>query len=286
VKTLPLIFLLIALSTIILPSTMISIYSTRYEKEPHNFSIINDIVDTPAGKGTSYGFSVPSDATDVRLVGRYESHGGLIEQINVYVAAADSCPQDDLINCDTYYLQQKKAIANVNLSLPSGKEYYLIFYNDALFESKQTEVNFDLYYDLLVPIEDEPQKEPQGNNGCLIATATFGSELAPQVQLLREIRDKTLLQTNSGSLFMTSFNSLYYSFSPTIADWERQSPVFKEVVKTTIMPMLSTLSILNYVDINSEQEMLGYGIGIILLNLGMYFVAPAIVILKIKSRFS
>jgi len=57
-----------------------------------------------------------------------------------------------------------------------------------------------------------------GGGGCLIATATFGSELAPQVQQLRELRDNTLLQTNSGSAFMESFNQFYYSFSPTIAD--------------------------------------------------------------------
>ena len=120
-------------------------------------------------------------------------------------------------------------------------------------------------------------------NGCLIATAAFGSELAPQVQLLREVRDNVLFSTSSGTSFMTGFNSIYYSFSPTVADWERNNPVFKEVVKTAITPMLSTLSILNYVDINSEQEMLGYGIGIILLNIGMYFVAPVIVIVKLRS---
>jgi len=51
--------------------------------------------------------------------------------------------------------------------------------------------------------------------GCLIATATYGSELAPQVQMLREIRDNSLLQTQSGQSFMESFNSFYYSFSPT-----------------------------------------------------------------------
>ena len=68
------------------------------------------------------------------------------------------------------------------------------------------------------------------NGGCLIATATFGSELAPQVQQLRELRDNTLLQSSSGSVFMTGFNQLYYSFSPTIADWERQNPAFKEAV--------------------------------------------------------
>ena len=53
------------------------------------------------------------------------------------------------------------------------------------------------------------------NGGCLIATATFGSELAPQVQQLRELRDNTILETSSGMAFMTTFNQFYYSFSPT-----------------------------------------------------------------------
>ncbi len=125
-----------------------------------------------------------------------------------------------------------------------------------------------------------------GGGGCLIATAAYGSEMAPQVQLLREIRDNSLLQTQSGQSFMTGFNTFYYSFSPTIADWERESPVFKETVKLGLTPLLATLSILNHVDIDSEQEMLGYGIGIILMNIGMYFVAPTIVILKARKKFS
>jgi len=120
--------------------------------------------------------------------------------------------------------------------------------------------------------------------GCLIATATFGSELAPQVQMLREIRDNSLLQTQSGQSFMESFNSFYYSFSPAIADYERHNPVFKEAVKLTITPLLASLSLLNYVDLDSEESVLGYGIGIILMNVGMYFVAPAIVILKIRNK--
>ena len=120
--------------------------------------------------------------------------------------------------------------------------------------------------------------------GCLIATAAFGSEMAPQVQFLREIRDNTVLQTESGSAFMTGFNQFYYSFSPVIADYERENIAFKETVKIAITPMLTSLAILNYVDIDSEEEMLGYGIGIILLNIGMYFVAPAVVIFKIRNR--
>jgi hypothetical protein len=126
--------------------------------------------------------------------------------------------------------------------------------------------------------------EQQKGGGCLIATAAFGSEMAPQVQFLREIRDNTVLQTQSGSTFMTGFNQFYYSFSPTIADYERENSAFKETVKIAITPMLTSLAILNYVDIDSEEEMLGYGIGIILLNIGMYFIAPAVIIFKIRKR--
>jgi len=121
--------------------------------------------------------------------------------------------------------------------------------------------------------------------GCLIATATYGSELAPQVQQLRELRDNSLLQTESGTSFMESFNDFYYSFSPIIADYERKNLVFKEMVKIAITPMISSLSILNYVDMDSEVEVLGYGISLIMLNVGMYFVAPLVAFVVIRKKF-
>ena len=129
-------------------------------------------------------------------------------------------------------------------------------------------------------------KKVEGGNGggCLIATAAFGSELSPQVQFLREIRDNTVLQTESGTSFMTGFNQFYYSFSPAIADYERENLVFKETVKLMLTPLLTSLTLLQYADIDSESEMLGYGIGVILLNIGMYFVAPAVLIMTIKKR--
>ena len=119
--------------------------------------------------------------------------------------------------------------------------------------------------------------------GCLIATAAYGSEMSQQVQFLREMRDNTVLGTDSGSSFMETFNSIYYSFSPTIADWERESPIFKNAVRIAITPLLTSLSILNTVDIDSEEEMLGYGIGIILLNLGMYLVGPTFAVVKVRK---
>ncbi|MFM7795461.1 MAG: hypothetical protein ACKO7N_01720, partial [Candidatus Nitrosotenuis sp.] len=76
----------------------------------------------------------------------------------------------------------------------------------------------------------------------------------------------------------------YYSFSPTISDWERQSPVFRDMVRISLTPMLYTLSILNHANIDSESAMLGYGIAIILLNSVIYRVAPAMVLLVIKNK--
>ena len=120
--------------------------------------------------------------------------------------------------------------------------------------------------------------------GCLIATAAFGSEMSPQVQQLRELRDNVIMQTASGHTFMTGFNQIYYSFSPYVADFERENIVFKETVKVALTPMLTSFSILSHVPIDTEQEMLGYGIGVILLNIGMYFVAPAVLITVLRKK--
>ena len=123
-----------------------------------------------------------------------------------------------------------------------------------------------------------PQESSEEGGGCLIATAAYGSELAPQVQMLREIRDNQLMNTESGSAFMTTFNEAYYSFSPYIADLERESPVFKEIVKASLTPKISTLSIMESAE--TESEVLGLGLSVIALNLGMYIGLPAFGIVK------
>jgi len=126
----------------------------------------------------------------------------------------------------------------------------------------------------LVKILDTTEKTEE-EGGCLIATATYGTEMAPQVQMLREIRDNQLMNTNSGVSFMSGFNSLYYSFSPHVADLERENPLFKEIVKIGITPLLSSLAVMEYAE--TENEILGLGISVILMNIGMYFVFPFVI---------
>jgi peptidyl-prolyl cis-trans isomerase B (cyclophilin B) len=134
---------------------------------------------------------------------------------------------------------------------------------------------------IMISSEDKSTEE---GGGCLIATAAYGSEMSPQVQLLREIRDNQLMNTESGSAFMSTFNNFYYSFSPTIADMERENPMFKEVVKVGLTPMLSSLSIMEGAD--SESEVLRLGLSVIALNLGMYLGLPAVIIIGIRKNIS
>lgn len=97
-------------------------------------------------------------------------------------------------------------------------------------------------------------------NGCLIATAAFGSELAPQVQFLREYRDNAIMSTTVGSSFINAFNAVYYTFSPTVADAERNNPILQELVKTGITPLLGILQITKLTSVgNSEISVLTSG---------------------------
>jgi len=155
-------------------------------------------------------------------------------------------------------------------------------FNDELSKFNESLNSFEIPSQQSTESSSEAKSTEDGG-GCLIATATYGSEMSQQVQQLRELRDNQLLQTNSGLSFMSTFNDVYYSFSPTIADYERENPMFKQAVKLAITPMISSLSLMENAD--SESEVLGLGLSVIALNLAMYLGAPAIIVIGIRKRF-
>ena len=168
----------------------------------------------------------------------------------------------------------------------SNNKVYTFAYTNSVndFNNHLPRFNESLNSFKILSQENSPEPSTPSNEeggGCLIATAAYGSELAPQVQMLREIRDNQLMNTESGSAFMSTFNEAYYSFSPYIADLERESPVFKEIVKAGLTPMLSTLAIME--SAATESEVLGLGLSVIALNLGMYIGLPAILIIGIRK---
>jgi hypothetical protein len=227
-------------------------------------------------------FSTPSNAPDGENHSNaiYTPDGIVIHKGTEFtVSVEDGTTNLDVISGDVYFVPYD---GSAPLLISSGNSVSAS--GDNIKEEILNTESVDKWWDTTAKAEPPATTPAPKAGGCLIATAAFGSELAPQIQQLREMRDNVLFSTSSGTAFMSGFNQFYYMFSPTIADWEMQSPVFKEAVKITITPMLWSLSILNHVDIDSEQDLLGYGIGIILLNIGMYFVLPALVILKLKDR--
>jgi len=76
---------------------------------------------------------------------------------------------------------------------------------------------------------------------CLIATATYGSELSDEVQFLRNFRDKSILRTNTGSNFMVAFNAWYYSFSPYVAQFIREHSLARTATKLMLFPLMGIL---------------------------------------------
>ncbi len=127
----------------------------------------------------------------------------------------------------------------------------------------------------------------QTQSGCLIATAAFGSELAPQVQQLRAFRDGIALRTFAGSSFMNVFNAWYYSFSPSVAEYERQSSWLQSAVRASIYPLLRMLGISTFVydllGFNSELAIVAVGATVGSLVGSLYF-APVAAVLAVVNR--
>jgi peptide/nickel transport system substrate-binding protein len=131
-----------------------------------------------------------------------------------------------------------------------------------------------------------PSQPPQQPSGCLIATAAYGSELSPQVQYLRNFREQYILSTAAGSAFMGTFNSIYYSFSPQVADYEREQPWLQSIVKAGLYPLFGILMI-------SERAHFGAGGGemgalasgsVAGVLIGAVYLWPAAVSTRIQKR--
>ncbi len=73
------------------------------------------------------------------------------------------------------------------------------------------------------------------SGGCFIVTAAFGSESAPEVELLQAFRDNVLRRTRWGSKFFDELYKYYYRVSPAIADEMIRDPQLRQVLRFAIV---------------------------------------------------
>lgn len=134
------------------------------------------------------------------------------------------------------------------------------------------------------------KKKNDNNNGpCIIATVTYGSKLAPEVQFLRGFRDNLVLSTFAGSQFMQVFNAWYYSFSPETASFIAQEPIVKAVMRAVLYPLIGILHLssgtYHVFGFSPELGVLMAGLVASALIGVVYFSLPAAVLLVVIKRF-
>ncbi|HYA86058.1 MAG TPA: CFI-box-CTERM domain-containing protein [Nitrospirota bacterium] len=76
---------------------------------------------------------------------------------------------------------------------------------------------------------------PNSHVGCFIATAAYGYYSAPQVQALREFRNRYLLTNRAGNAFV----EWYYRVSPAAADYLNNHPGYKPLVRAALFPAVA-----------------------------------------------
>jgi len=112
---------------------------------------------------------------------------------------------------------------------------------------------------------------------CIIATSTFGSELSPEVNLLRTFREEYVLPTFAGEQFMIVFNDWYYSFSPQLAKVISENLLIREFAKIILYPLLYALKIssytYNFLSFNPELAIFTSGF-IASALIGMFYLLP------------
>ena len=157
----------------------------------------------------------------------------------------------------------------------SGERVYVIAYVST--ESDHARYMAD-YNAVLDSVEFAGAAAPGG--GCLIATAAYGTELAPAVQRLREAREG-LAGTGPGAAFLSAFNHAYYAFSPAVADLERQSPELRSLVRAASAPMIHALGIVS--PAQTDAQFVALGALALLAGAGMYAGAPAAAVLLTRD---
>jgi hypothetical protein len=88
------------------------------------------------------------------------------------------------------------------------------------------------------PVSDTTVIDESGHGGCFIATAAYGSYLAPEVTLLKRFRDRYLLTNWLGRKFVDE----YYRYSPSLARYIGKHPALRLLARWALTPIVYAIN--------------------------------------------
>lgn len=144
--------------------------------------------------------------------------------------------------------------------LTDGVTYY---FAATAYDGDGNESDYSPAVNYTVPQAPAPVPEPSaaapasGGGGCFIATAAFGSYYAPEVVLLQKFRDRILLASEPGRLFV----EFYYRVSPPIADFISRDDMLRRATRLSLKPLIFSI-----------QHRLGLYVGVLVLLMGLTLV--------------
>jgi len=140
-------------------------------------------------------------------------------------------------------------------------------------------------------VQTSQTQTPPPQTGCIIATATYGSSMAPEVIFMRNVRDNMIGSTDIGKTLVTGWNAFYYSWSPPIAEMISKNHNLQPIFQSILMPLVATIHVTAFsyntvalIDI-SIASMIGFLVAAFLSTL-FYLILPlsASVLLYRKTR--
>ncbi len=93
---------------------------------------------------------------------------------------------------------------------------------------------YDLPEEVLDALAHYPETTVCTEIDCFIATAAYGSPLETQVEILREFRDRFLLNNMLGNTFVR----LYHTYSPPIAHFIAGHDIVRALVRIVLLPTI------------------------------------------------
>ncbi len=139
------------------------------------------------------------------------------------------------------------------------------------------------------PFNPSPTTSP-GTFQCIIATAAYGSAMAPEVVYMRHVRDNMIGSSQTGRTLVNGWNTFYYSWSPPLAQLIASNDALQSTFRVLLLPLVGIIHLTASIytltaTVNTSFAAVIAFLSAAITSTAIYVVTPLFIILQIRKRF-